>query len=161
MQPPQTQLVIPQWLALPMPVRLHLKKIFGIPRSEGTNLVDGRVVSDGHNHYDLAHITVPAMQLYLDSDEADFHKLFAMTLEKAEGELAPAPTNAEVGKHIDAPKPIMLSVGGKTYVATEVTAGADAGISIYPEDNKPLYPIAPAPVTPKKTRAKRGPNKKK
>lgn len=165
MQPPQTQVIIPQWLALPMPVRLHLKKVFGIPRSEGSNMVDGRVISDGHTHPDLARITPEAMEAYLGLERVEghipvFHELFAMTLEKAESELAPAPTNAEAGKHIDAPKPLMLSVGGKTYMAVEVIGGNAATITAYDEpapaaENAPLYPAAPAAPVVKKTRAPR------
>lgn len=151
MQPPQTQVIIPVWLSLPMNVRLHLKKVFGIPRSEGTNVVDGHVVSDGHTHPDLARITIPAMQEYLASDETDFHTLFALTVDKVEAELAPAPANTEVGKHIPADAldtaatPILLSVGGRVFAATEV------------KDNAPLYPTAPSPIQApvKKTRAPR------
>lgn len=136
MQPPQTQLVIPQWLALSMPVRLHLKKVFGIPRSEGTNVVDGRVVSDGHTHPDLAHITVPAMQAYVKSDEPDFYVLFSMVLTKAEGELyVPDITRVNV------PAPITLKVGGKTFIATEVTAATveDTSGTIAPLDGVTFY----------------------
>lgn len=145
---PNAQLVIPQWLALPMEVRLKLKKIFNIPKSEGVNVVDGRVVSDGHTHPDLARISVPGMQSYLGSTSSDdFFALFEEVLHKVSVEIAseivsePIPVISE---------PITLKVGDKTFVATEVGSGLTAPA-------EPLYPTAPTPVVApiKKVRAKK------
>lgn len=130
---PQTQLVIPQWLALSMPVRLRLKKIFSIPKSEGVNSIDGRVVSDGHTHPDLAHISLPAMEAYVGyTFDGDFFAAFETVLVKVEGEMA---AEAEAKKPVpaEAPQPITLKVGDKTFIAHEVT-----GIVAAPEPEKPV-----------------------
>jgi hypothetical protein len=63
------QVTIPQWLELPMPVRLRLKDIFNVPRSSGTEVHNQTVVSDGHTHKDLANITVEKMQEFLGVSE--------------------------------------------------------------------------------------------
>lgn len=76
------QLTIPQWLSLPMPIRLRLKSIFSIPRSSGSEVVNTVVMSDGHTHADLAVVTVEKMQQYLFSDETDFYKLISQVVDK-------------------------------------------------------------------------------
>ncbi len=76
------QITIPQWLQFPSEVRLKLIKIFEIPKSEGTYVVDKTVVSDGHNHDDLAHITVEKLQFFTESKEENFFTLMELALSK-------------------------------------------------------------------------------
>jgi hypothetical protein len=77
-----TQLTTTQWLGLPSDVRRQLVETFGIPRSQGTHIQDNDVISDGYTHEDLAHITVPVMQMYLNSKETDFFVLFHEVLDE-------------------------------------------------------------------------------
>ena len=70
-----------------MPIRMKLKELFSIPRSEGTFVENNRVISDGHNHKDLAYINVDNMQKYLNTDVKDFWQLYSMTLEKVYSEV--------------------------------------------------------------------------
>ena len=44
--------------------------------------MNGKVLSDGHTHADLKHISVAKMQLYLDSHEEDFFALFNAVIQK-------------------------------------------------------------------------------
>lgn len=126
---PNMQLVQPQWLALPIEVRQKLKYIFNIPRSEGTNVVDGRVVSDGHTHRDLAYITIPAMQEYVTSTSDDFLSLFEEVVTKIQTEIR----QEQLPVQNVVPEPITLKVGEKTFLATEVpTIETPSGFMVPP-----------------------------
>lgn len=85
------QITIPQWLALPIEVRTRLKAIFNIPRSKGTELLDNKVVSDGHTHPDLARITLEAMKEYLNagpvSEDDDFFAVLNAVLNKVTNDI--------------------------------------------------------------------------
>ena len=83
----QPQLTIPQWLELPWEVRHHLVHLFSIPRSSGTETLDGRIMTDGYTHADLKHITVAKMQAYLDSHEEGFFALFNQVIKKVNREM--------------------------------------------------------------------------
>lgn len=76
----EPQITIPQWLELPMNVRLKLKKIFNIPKSTGCEVHNNIVVSDGHTHKDLAHVTLQKMQAYTGSTSTDFYELLNNTI---------------------------------------------------------------------------------
>lgn len=109
------QLTIPQWLGLPIDVRMQLKETFGIPRSQGTHVQDNIVTSDGYTHDDLARITVPAMQVYLNSKETDFFVLFNQVLDELpvlHTETAPIPARSPEVK-------VTIELDGKTYKAAE------------------------------------------
>lgn len=70
------QVSVHDWLNLPMPVRIKLREIFGIKKSQGS-LVEGNVVkSDGSTYQDLQAITVEKMQQYLGSTNNEFIQLF-------------------------------------------------------------------------------------
>ncbi len=80
------------WLALPMPVRIKLRQLFNIPRSQGS-LVEGNIVkSDGTTFKDLEAITVEKMQGYLgtevlgEPEYSDFVILFNATVDKIQEE---------------------------------------------------------------------------
>lgn len=81
------QVTIPQWISLPYSIRLRLQHMFRIPRSSGTEVMDGTVITDGHTHEDLKHISVDAMQAYIGSESRDFYSLFEATVGKVEAEL--------------------------------------------------------------------------
>ncbi len=80
------QVTIPEWLKLPVPVRQRLVQIFEINRSQGTSVEGNVVISDGYTHKDLEAITLEKMQIFLDSQEPDFIKLFDAVVKKIEDE---------------------------------------------------------------------------
>ena len=119
---PGAQLTTTQWLSLPGDVRQVLIKTFGIPRSEGSQVMDGKViVSDGHNHRDLAVITIGRLRAFIaepdvhnekPDSEFDFVQLFNRALDKIELTLAPVqPANEAV--HVLSPESI--NVNGVEY----------------------------------------------
>lgn len=68
------------WLSLPLEIRTKLVTLFGIPRS-GSTVVDYRVsgavvTSDGYTAPDLQAISLRKMQHILDTDDANYYKLF-------------------------------------------------------------------------------------
>lgn len=88
-----------EWLKLPMTIRVKMREIFGINKSQGS-LVEGNVVkSDGTTYQDLQEITVEKMQRYLadgdiliDNNPSDFVTLFNACVDKiaeADKELEP------------------------------------------------------------------------
>ena len=97
--PPQfrPQVTIPQWLQIPMNIRLRLAKIFGIQKSSGCEIVNNTVVSDGFDHEDLAGISVEKMKIYTGLTVDDFFELFNETLGKVYAEY-----DNEINKKIDA-----------------------------------------------------------
>ncbi len=138
------QLTTTQWLALSPAVKSKLKELFAIPRSEGTQMIDNRVLSDGHNHRDLARITVEAMQNYTgNKKQKDFFKLFEATLAKVEEEINPvvdapaAPAPVVVAKPAEE---LYLEHNGKTYKLTEVPTPSAPQVAA----QTPLYGAAQA-----------------
>lgn len=95
----QIQLPTHEWLKLPMEVRVKLREIFNIPKSEGARVVNNTVESDGHTFRDLQALTVEKMQSYLDSKGDDFVKLFDEVLAKVDAELHPATPEFAVIDH--------------------------------------------------------------
>lgn len=85
-----------QWLGLSMPLRMKLKEVFVIPRSSGTHVQDNTIISDGHTHGDLAHITVEKMQTYLHSEETDFFELLNASINKAAVQILPTEEKTDV-----------------------------------------------------------------
>lgn len=65
-----------------MPIRLKLKTIFDIHRSEGTTVHNNIVISDGHSHSDLSKINVESMQRFTGKKSEDFSELYNETLDK-------------------------------------------------------------------------------
>lgn len=88
------QITIPQWLSLTIETRQRLKELFSIPRSSGSQVNDGVVVSDGHTHEDLKRVSIEAMVKYLNGvsvvkgdegylgEELGFYPLLELVLEK-------------------------------------------------------------------------------
>ena len=127
---PNAQLTTTQWLSLPIDVRQVLIKTFGIPRSEGSQVMDGKViVSDGHNHRDLAVITVGRLRAFIGTpdvhnakpdSEFDFVTLFNTALDKIELTLAPVqPANEPI--HVLSP--VAINVNGIEYAPVKEKPG--------------------------------------
>lgn len=129
-----TQLTTTQWLQLPMSVRMELKKIFNIPRSQGTLVEDNRVVSDGYTHPDLAHITIEQMQAFTGSTSDDFFNLFnevLVLIENAQPEVPSQPQASEI--KVETVEELFIEHNGKTYKLVEVQKAPE----------QPLVPTIP------------------
>lgn len=149
------QLTTTQWLELPIEVRLRLKEIFGIPRSEGTLVQDNKVVSDGYNHRDLSVVTIGAMQGYLKVTEGDFYQLFDAVITQIRDEIAMHTEKIVPESPVKTvqSEELFIEHNGKTYKLTEVDGTP-----------KPMALPAPAmaqPQVPAKAKRTRGPNKVK
>lgn len=72
------------WLQLSQPTRKEIARLLSIPRSGGTEVVDGRIVSDGYTMNDLMLIDLEKLQTYLKSAERDFYVLFDQLVKKIE-----------------------------------------------------------------------------
>lgn len=70
------------WLQFGNEERLLMRELFGIPRSSGSIMLDGKLTSDGHTQGDLRVVTVEKMQRFLNSNETDFDTLLALTMEE-------------------------------------------------------------------------------
>ena len=70
------------WVSLPIEVRNRIRVLFDVPRSQATEVDDGRLVSDGTTHKDFEAITIEKMQKYLNDTSDDFHKLFDKVVAK-------------------------------------------------------------------------------
>ncbi len=86
------------WLEVPMQVRMKLREVFQIPKSQGS-LVEGNVVkSDGTTYKDLEAITVEKMQAFMETEETDFITLFHASINKIQTSLEaenPAPVKPD------------------------------------------------------------------
>lgn len=76
------------WLDLPREIRDHLMKVFGIIKTGVAEVRDQTVVSDGVTNDDLSVISDAKMTEYVGSVE-EFHKLWQLTVSKANYELHP------------------------------------------------------------------------
>lgn len=68
--------------------RVHLAKVFDIPKSGVSEIIDQRVITDGHNADDLMTLTAERMEIYVGSKES-FPRLWELTCAKAHYELNP------------------------------------------------------------------------
>lgn len=64
------------WLNTSRETRLKIKDILGLSRSGNAEVVNNRVVCDGHTPQDLMGITVEKLQMVLNSKETDIYQLF-------------------------------------------------------------------------------------
>lgn len=81
--------IYPQnWVELSQQVRVHLAKVFDIPRSGISEVRDMTLVSDGHTNEDLKAITLEKMNEYIGSEET-YPRAWEITLSKVNYELNP------------------------------------------------------------------------
>lgn len=98
------QITIPQWLALDSQIREKLIELFNIPRSEGTTVVDNRVVSDGHTHADLAVVTLESINKHLGKKkEQEFFTALNRLIEKIVADF-----EVEAAQQLEASKQVRL-----------------------------------------------------
>jgi hypothetical protein len=103
------QLSVQNWVSLDQITREKLRELFNVRRSTMTVVEDQKLKCDGSTYEDLSVITSEAMQNYLETQETDFIKLFASTLDKLNGKYVP-----EV-KPVEAPpefKPVEKEIVG-------------------------------------------------
>jgi hypothetical protein len=82
-------LSISMWVSIPNEVRYRIRSIFKIPMSSNTVVDDGRILTDGTTNEDFKHLTIQKMQIYLDDDSTDFHKLFDKVVARVNDDLYP------------------------------------------------------------------------
>jgi len=78
-------LSVAQWLTIPAPVRIKMRDLFGLKRSEGAHVQvggTGLVTSDGHNATDLTAITVIKLRQILGVTDGDFYDLVNTLVQK-------------------------------------------------------------------------------
>lgn len=90
------------WLALSPETRMKLAERLGLQRTGGSEVVDGRVVSDGFTAQSLALVTVSMLQEQLKSEETDFYKLFDLLVNEVENKkrVEEEPTSALPGEKV-------------------------------------------------------------
>lgn len=104
-------LSIGTWVSLPTEVRHRIRGIFHIPKSSNTHVDDGVIITDGVTNEDLKTLTISKMQIYLDDDSSDFHKLFDKVVSRVNDELYPKVQNVT--------ESIILSIDEPITVITE------------------------------------------
>ena len=103
------------WMALEKNIREHLSSLFNIPRSGIVEIMDDRVIVDGHTNEDLAIITSELLMAYTGSREK-FPTLWELAIERARSEVSP---------------PIDLTpiINGENHVQVKVERYCDTCIS--------------------------------
>lgn len=76
------------WMLLDKQIRNHLVKVFEIPRTGITEIINQDVVRDGFSFDDLKAITLEKMTAYIGSEET-FPRAWEITCSKAKGEVYP------------------------------------------------------------------------
>lgn len=85
------------WVELSQPIRMHLAKVFDLPRTGISEIKDMTLISDGHTNKDLESITLEKMNEYIGSEEL-FARAWELTLAKAKYELNPPTIVVGVGE---------------------------------------------------------------
>lgn len=118
-----------QWLSLDYPIRAKLVEIFNVQRSSGTQVIDSRVVSDGHTYDDLQAINVESMQAYLQTTVEDFYSLLNKVVDQINAELTPEePESPKIQEGVDVIaklKELLETPGEVTTTAKELLPNKD------------------------------------
>jgi len=155
---------VPEWLKLPMEMRIKLRDVFKVPKSQGSWVENNEVRSDGHTHQDLqSAITVEAMQNYTGSKDTDFLTLFHLTLNQAEQELI------EIVPVVEKPDPVTALLEEWAMHLNRIkTQSENLGLTdhlklliskLFPNDDKRIPTTYAAPEAPA-SRNSKGENKK-
>lgn len=110
------------WVTLPNEVRFKISSIFKIPKTGSVLVNDNVVETDGTTIEDIAHLTVEKMQVYLKSEETDFHKLFDLVVAQIREEIWPTP-KVDV---VEAPRVVEEPVAPIIINANTNTNGTEA-----------------------------------
>lgn len=79
------------WTSLSSEQRARIRALFSIPRSQSTEVHDGKIVTDGTTPQDFQALTVEKMQTYLKSEVSDFHALFDLVVARIQDEIEGKP----------------------------------------------------------------------
>lgn len=82
------RITVQQWMLLPRETRIVLAEAFNIPRTGITEIIDDRVVTDGHSNDNLMVITKEKMCEWIGSEET-FHRAWEICISKANGIVNP------------------------------------------------------------------------
>jgi hypothetical protein len=107
------------WMLLDKPIRLHLVTTFEIPMTGVREIIDDRVITDGHSNEDLKAISLEKMTTYIGSEET-FPRAWEITCSKAKGEVYP-PINlpTQVIPMADEPKEELAPTGEALTITSE------------------------------------------
>jgi hypothetical protein len=72
------------WLGLKSTTRQSLKILLDIPKTGGSEVYGNTVVSDGFTDSDLATVTLPKLQEFMQSDDTDFYGLLGTLISRIE-----------------------------------------------------------------------------
>lgn len=79
---------VSQWVQLPTETRRQLVQVFNLKRSAGSEVVDGKLKTDGYTEKDLQGITVEKMQAFTGSESPTYFELLDKVLAKLEDKQA-------------------------------------------------------------------------
>lgn len=103
------------WMLLDKDIRIYLATVFEIPMTGVREIIDDRIISDGHSNADLMAITLEKMTSYIGSEET-FPRAWEITCSKAKGELHPAINlQQETFPMADEPKDDIIETKTKTH----------------------------------------------
>ncbi len=138
------------WLQLKKPTREALVKIFNIPQSSFTHVVNNVVDSDGHTFNDLQAISIESMKELTHSPSDSFDEQFNLIIKMVEDEggAVVSPENATTNVNTTVPvgsETTIISdpIGGVvgSYESTPAVLGAEEGV-------KPEAPVSEEQVLP-------------
>jgi len=130
-----------QWLQLKQSTRQALVKIFNIPQSTFTHVVDNKLESDGHTYEDLKAISLEEMKLLTHSPSDNFWEQFELIVKMVEGGVTELINNAPAGNNI----PAGAENATLNEPASTQAAGTDAGTK---EGAKPQETVSQDQVLP-------------
>ena len=94
------------WLKLPITTRIKLAEIFNIPKIGSTHVSNNTIQSDGYSVATIEeNLSIPSIQKYLDTTEADYLKLWSMLIDRVEGRMIEQVVEEKV-KEILGPEPV-------------------------------------------------------
>ncbi len=135
-------LVPQQWLELKPKTREALIKIFKIPRSSFTHVVDNKVQSDGHTYEDLKAVSLEEMKRLTNSSSDNFYEQFAIIIKMVEDD----------GSNVVAyPQPENSTQDGREHkeVSTPISGTVAAGVDTRAESRSvPQAPVSKAEALP-------------
>lgn len=90
-----TQILPQEWMHFSQEVKDHMRELFGIKKSGHVEVLDNKVVTDGHTLEDLQSVSVTKMQLYTSSKSDNFRELLTLTIEKIQNGKKESSTSTE------------------------------------------------------------------
>jgi hypothetical protein len=114
-------------MLLDKPIRTYLAIVFEIPMTGVREIIDDRIICDGHSNADLMAVTLDKMIAYIGSEET-FPRAWELTCMKAKSDLNPPVNLPPVIQMADEPKEIFTEEGQEKI--------AEKAAEIYKEETK-------------------------